>query len=172
MNIAFYLIVSYYRLGWLTLTPPESHSRAVTEHRDESRDRGPPHFSFNPDVRTSEAKVLWPAVKYKQKTKAKTRGLRSWCEEGFGAWLRMSLSSRGEGTAQAHGLLLPPDSSWWQTRPSPFWNTTGISSLTGELGVAERGDLTPHDASNATKPRGTKCHCVNTQNLCKKSTFE
>lgn len=54
----------------------------MAQYVDKSRDQGTLCCSFNPSFKISEAKIVWPAVKQKQKTEAKTNGLWSlWKED-------------------------------------------------------------------------------------------
>lgn len=135
----------------------------MTEPRDESRDRGPPYFSFDPNVKTLEAKVLWPAVKYKQKTKAKMHELRSSCEEGTqrdgrlrGLAQNVPLSPREHDAGERTAGAWSPAAAWLF---SVAGGKRGLARaqeyhrylFTGEPRVAKRGVTSPR-TTLATKP--------------------
>lgn len=90
------------------------------EHMDTSRDQGPLHGSSDPSFKILEAEILWPAVK--QKTEAKTKGLRFLCKEKdkkdgwfWEPWLSVSLLVQGnmmqKREARVWSLLLS-DTYW------------------------------------------------------------
>lgn len=159
-------------IGWANPDAPESHSKAATAHRGESRDRGPPRFSFDPNVKTLEAKVLRPAA-IAHRSRKPSPGLGPLREDGRlrGLAQRVPLRLREHdavGAPRARGLS-PPRGSGGRTRPSPRPGTppAPLPSLRSRGVASPRTQL-------ATKPsRGArKCHCVNAQNRGKRSIFE